>query len=147
MAWFSQNRWYDEFNRLLFMLKILCCRCSLFGFNIPFNNFSVISRRCLVATGSSTLTFIVLPHWSMHQTLDMIQHLITWFWHWVDQYKLYPVSLSARRSAASTIFYDFDMLRPGSELVTSHSPKQTLYRATGAGKRYYTQVIIDENIL
>ena len=35
----------------------------------------------------------------------------------------------------------------GSELVTSHSPKQTLYRATEAGKRYYTQVIIDENIL
>ena len=59
----------------------------------------------------------------------------------------HPVSLSARRSAASTIFYDFDMLWPPSKLVTSHSPKQTLYRATGAGKRYYTQVIIDENIL
>ena len=27
--------------------------------------FSVISRRCLVATGSSMLTFIVLPHWSI----------------------------------------------------------------------------------
>ena len=39
------------------------------------------------------------------------------------------------------------MSRPGSELVTSHSPKQTLFRATGAGKKYYTQVIIDENIL
>ena len=51
------------------------------------------------------------------------------------------------RKQSSTIFYDFDMSRPGSELVTSHSPKQTLYRATGAGKRYYTQVIIDENIL
>ena len=51
------------------------------------------------------------------------------------------------RIRSSTIFYDFDMSRPGSELVTSHSPKQTLYRATGAGKRYYTQVIIDENIL
>ena len=34
----------------------------LFGFNITFNNFSVISRRCLVAIGSSVLTFIVLPH-------------------------------------------------------------------------------------
>ena len=81
LAWFSQNRWYDEFNRLLFMLKILCCCCSLFGFNVTFNNFSFISRRCLVATGSSTLTFIVLPHWSMHQTLDIIQHLITLSWH------------------------------------------------------------------
>ena len=83
----------------------------------------------------------------MHQTLDMIQHLITLSWHWVDQYKFYPVSLSARRSASSTIFYDFVMSRPRSELVTSHSPKQALYRATGAGKRYYTQGIIDENIL
>ena len=34
----------------------------LFGFNVAFNNFSVISRRCLVATGSSVLTFIVLRH-------------------------------------------------------------------------------------
>ena len=49
-----------------------CCFC-LFGFNVVFNHFSVISRRCLVATGSSMLTFIVLPHWSiMPQTLDML---------------------------------------------------------------------------
>ena len=34
----------------------------LFGFNVAFNNVSVISRRCLVSTGSSMLTFIVLPH-------------------------------------------------------------------------------------
>ena len=32
------------------------------GLNVAFNNFSVISRRCLVATGSSVLTFIVLSH-------------------------------------------------------------------------------------
>ena len=38
------------------------CSCCLVGFNIAFNNFSVISRRCLVATGSSVLTFIVLLH-------------------------------------------------------------------------------------
>ena len=37
------------------------CVC-VFGFNVAFNNFSVISQRCLVATGSSMLTFIVLPH-------------------------------------------------------------------------------------
>ena len=36
----------------------------LFGFNAAFSNFSVISRLCLIATGSSVLTFIVLPrHW------------------------------------------------------------------------------------
>ena len=35
--------------------------CCLFGFNVALDNFSVISRRCLVATGSSVLTFIVLP--------------------------------------------------------------------------------------
>ena len=64
----------------------LCvCVCE-FGFNVAFNNFSVISRRCLVATGSSMLTFIVLPHWSiMSQTLDMIPHPVTLSWHWVDQ--------------------------------------------------------------
>ena len=42
-------------------LKMSCC-CCLFGFNVAFNKFSVISRRCLVVTGSSMLTFIVLPH-------------------------------------------------------------------------------------
>ena len=55
-----------------------CCCCCLFGFNIAFNNFSVISRRCLVATGSSMLTFIVLSNWNiMPQTLDMIPHPVT----------------------------------------------------------------------
>ena len=37
------------------------CVC-VFGFNVAFNNFSVISRLCLVATWSSMFTFIVLPH-------------------------------------------------------------------------------------
>ena len=36
--------------------------CVLFGFNIVFNNLLVISTQSLVATGSSMLTFIVLPH-------------------------------------------------------------------------------------
>ena len=63
----------------------IVCVC-VFGFNVAFNNFSVISRRCLVATGRSMLTFIVLPHWSiMSQTLDMIPHPVTLSWHWVDQ--------------------------------------------------------------
>ena len=54
----------------------------LFWFNVAFNNFSVISRRCLVVTGSSLLTFIVLPHWSiMPQTLYMIPHPVTLSWH------------------------------------------------------------------
>ena len=34
--------------------------CS--GFHVAFNNFSVISRRCLVATGSPMHTCIVLRH-------------------------------------------------------------------------------------
>ena len=33
-----------------------------FGFNVLFNNHSVISRQCLVVTVSSMLTFIVLLH-------------------------------------------------------------------------------------
>ena len=63
----------------------VCC-CCLFGFNVAFNNFSVISERWLVATGSSMLTFIVLPHWSiMPQTLDLIPHPVTLSRHLVNQ--------------------------------------------------------------
>ena len=45
----------------------------------------------------------------------------------VDQSYLYPLSLSAKRWATSTIFNKFDMSRPGIEPVTSRSPKRTLY--------------------
>ena len=48
-----------------FWVFFILMRVCVFGFNVAFNNFSVISRRCLVATGSSMLTFIVLPHWSI----------------------------------------------------------------------------------
>ena len=64
----------------------MCVCVCVFGFNVAFDNFSVISRRCLVARGSSVLTFIVLPHRSiMPRTLDMIPHPVTLSWHWVDQ--------------------------------------------------------------
>ena len=69
-----------------FHMQSICTCVCVFRFNVTFNNFSVISRRCLVATGSSMLTFIVLPHWSiMSQTLDMIPHPVTLSWNWVDQ--------------------------------------------------------------
>ena len=42
-------------------LYAMCLFVCLFWFNVAFNNFSVILRRCLVATGRSILTFIVLP--------------------------------------------------------------------------------------
>ena len=48
------------FVNVLIEMNVVCV--CVFGFNVAFNNFSVISRRCLVATGSSLLTFIVLPH-------------------------------------------------------------------------------------
>ena len=66
----------------------ICLRALLlllFGFNVTFNNYSIISRRCLVATGSAKLTFIVLPHWSIMPTFDMIPYPVTLSWHWVDQ--------------------------------------------------------------
>ena len=67
-----------------YLVSVVCC--CLLWFNVAFNNGSVISRRCLVATGSSMLTFIVLPHWSiMPQTLDSIPHPVTLSWHMVDQ--------------------------------------------------------------
>ena len=73
------------------------------------------------------LTFIVLPHWSiMPQTLDMIPHPVTLSWHWVDQFLLYPVSLSAKRGAASTIFNNLGMSWPEIEPVTSHQLTETL---------------------
>ena len=56
--------WYSGTRTVMSRTKdvtIGVCVCE-FGFNVAFNNFSVISRRCLVATGSSMLTFIVLPH-------------------------------------------------------------------------------------
>ena len=56
------------------------------GFNVAFNNFSVISRWCLVATGRSMHTFIGLPHWSiMPQTLNMIPHPVILSCQWIDQ--------------------------------------------------------------
>ena len=47
----------------------------------------------------------------MPQTLDMIPHPVTLSWHWVDQSYLYPVSLSAKWGAATTIFNDFGICR------------------------------------
>ena len=46
-----------------YTVVLLVCVCE-FGFNVAFNNFSVILRRCLVATGSSMLTYAhsMLPH-------------------------------------------------------------------------------------
>ena len=50
--------------------KEVPCLFVWFGLNVAFNNLSVISRRCLDVTGSSMLTFRVLPHWNiMPQTL------------------------------------------------------------------------------
>ena len=108
---FTKNKRWQNYQRF-------CLFVCLFWFNVAFNNVSVISRQCLVATGGSVLTFIVMPHWSiMPQTLDMMQHPLTLSWHWVDQSKLYPTSLSAKRGTASTIFNDFGMSRPGIEPV------------------------------
>ena len=41
------------------------CLFVWFGFNVAFNNLSVISRQCLDVAGSSMLTFRVLPHWNI----------------------------------------------------------------------------------
>ena len=51
-------------NTILFLFCLLKNLLVWFGLNVPFNNLSVISRRCLDVTGSSMLTFRVLPHWN-----------------------------------------------------------------------------------
>ena len=81
---------YDKFPGHVQVFRHSQTLCA-FWFNVASNNFSVISRWCLVVTESSMLTFIVLPHWSiMPQTLDMIPHPVTSSWHWVDRSWLYP---------------------------------------------------------
>ena len=50
-----------KLSRLLESVCVCVCVC-VFGFNVAFNDFSVISGRCLVVAGSSMLSFIVLPH-------------------------------------------------------------------------------------
>ena len=122
--WAGQNMWikpqssslYDENDQykehIPCVVVVVVC---LFGLNVAFNNCSVILRRCLVATGSSLLTFIVLRHWSITpQTLDTIPHTVTLSRHCLDQSQLFPVSLDARRGAACTILKDVGMSRPGS---------------------------------
>ena len=47
---------------------------------------------------------------------------------------LYPVSLSTKRGAASTIFKDFDVSRPGLEPATGPSPKRTLFQLSYRGR-------------
>ena len=56
---------------------------------------------------------------------------------------LYPVSLSAKRGAASTIFNDFGMSRAGIETVTSRSLERTLYVLSYRGRCFqYTRDFI-----
>ena len=127
--------WFVWRERPVHCAHPLCYCCCLFGFNVAINNFSVISWRCLVETGSSMLTFIVLRYWSiMPQTLDMIPHPVTLSWHCLDQSYLFHVSLSAKREAASTIFKDFGISWPGIEPVNSWFPERTLYRLSYRGR-------------
>ena len=56
----SSSGLYDEnyqYNEHIPCVVVVIC----FGFNVAFNTFSVISRRCLVATGNSMLTEVSCP--------------------------------------------------------------------------------------
>ena len=106
-------------------------KVCLFWFNVAFNNDSVISWRCLDATGSSMLTFIVLPHWSiMPQTLDMIPHPVTLSWHWVDHSTRMPVYIHVCSTILTTLVCRGPGLNPWPSVAGSgHSTDW----ATGAG--------------
>ena len=101
------------------------CLFVLFGLYVAFNNLSVKSRRCLDVAGSSMLTFRVLPHWNVTpQTLYMISHPVTLYWHWADQFwflALLSYCWAPNERAASSIFKVFGMTRPGIEPATSRS--------------------------
>ena len=88
------------------------------------STLSVTSRRCLVVTGSSMLTFIVLPHCGIRsQTLlpdTTPSHIIR-----IPERPVLalPENPSAKRGATSTIVNDFGMLRPGIEPSISRSER------------------------
>ena len=93
--WFKaeKRRWagynplniYEHLSRLfrgdVYVCVCVCVCVCVFGFNIAFNNFSVISRQCLVAAGSSMLTFIVLPYWSIMFQTHSMTHPVILSWH------------------------------------------------------------------
>ena len=87
------------------------------------STLSVISRRCLVVTGSSMLTFIVLPHCGIRsQTLlpdTTPSHIILT----PEQPVLapYPENSSDKQGATSTIVNDFGLSQPGIKPGTSRS--------------------------
>ena len=94
--------------------------------------YSIKSRRSGCDRELNAHRFIVLPHWSfIPWTLDMTPHSVTWSWYWVDQFSLYPVTLSAKRGTASTIFNDFGMVArdrtrdnpfPGADTLPTEQP-------------------------
>ena len=96
----------------------------LLGFNVVFNNLSVISRQCLVSTGSSKLTFIMLPHCGITVAATLLDTTPT---HIILTLGQPILDLCTKRGATSTIFNDFGMSWPGIEPDTSHST----YCATG----------------
>ena len=101
--------------------------CCLFGFNVAFNNFSVISRRCLVATRSSMLTVIVLPHWRiMPQALNMIPHSVP------SEEQVVPFLTTLLFAARD---WTHDLPFPEADTLPYVKPEQTTTTAwaTGAG--------------
>ena len=93
------------------------CWCRLGAFN----NILVISQWCLVVTGSSMITFILLANCGIKfQTLYLIPPQ-SHYTDTVGQSLPYPENLSDKRGATSTIFSDFGMLLPGIEPGTSES--------------------------
>ena len=63
----------------------LVCLFVLFWLNVPFNNLSVISGRCLDEAGSSLLLFRVLSNRTIiSQTLDIIFQQVKLYW--ADQF-------------------------------------------------------------
>ena len=109
-------------------IQILGCCCCLFGWNIALTIFQSYHDGVWLRQGAHcSLLQCCLTEVTWPNTLDMILHQVTLSRHWVDQFLLYPVNLSAKRGAASTISNDFGMSRPGIESMTSRYPERTLY--------------------
>ena len=103
----------------------------LSGFYVTFNDFSVISWRCLDVAESSMLPFSVLLHWNISpETLDMIFHPVTLYWHWAHQFWFQALLSSCwtpSETAASAISFSLWYHSAGDRTHNLTVTKRTFY--------------------
>ena len=81
-VWGIFNKHFYWHFLLLFFFIIIIIQCQFLQYL-----YHMMPGRCLDVIGNSMITFRVLPHWNItSQTQEMIFHVVTLYWHWVDQF-------------------------------------------------------------